>query len=184
MAARFLRSGAASPVPLIAISTFSIALSVGSSRNSWNTMPILLRLSVVHSCRSLHLPALPQHTAASWIVEPGHDVDEAALAAAARPDDRDELAARDLHVDPGERHDRAVVEDPADVIERDQRRGRHCHALSLPSFRRPILSTPQVPVRPFQDGLGIAARRRGKAAPIDGHVHRLQRAARTLARAP
>ena len=52
-AARPRRSGAASPVPLIAISTFSIAVSVGSSRNSWNTMPILFRRSSVHARRSL-----------------------------------------------------------------------------------------------------------------------------------
>ena len=76
----------------------------------------------VHARRSLHLAALPQHAAAGRPVEPRHDVDEAALAAAARTDDRHELAARDRHVDAGERHDRAVVEDPADIVERDQRR--------------------------------------------------------------
>src|SRR5262249_49682112 len=47
-------------------------------------------------------------------------VDDAALARAARPQDRNALAAVDCEVDRFQRHDRAIVERSAHVGERDQ----------------------------------------------------------------
>ena len=69
-----------------------------------------------------HGLALPQDAARAWQVEAGHDVDEAGLAAAARTDDRHELAATNRHADAAQRDDRAVVEYPADTVEGNQRR--------------------------------------------------------------
>src|SRR5262249_4162427 len=71
-----------------------------------------------------HRLAVPQHAAAARAVDPAQQVDDAALAGAARPEDRDALAGVDREVDRFERHDRAVVERAADAVERDQP-GRH-----------------------------------------------------------
>ena len=104
---------AASPVPLIAISTFSIARRASAAAGTpGKRCRSCLRRSVVHARRSLTSSALPQHAAAGWPVEPGHDVDEAGLAAAARTDDRRRTRRAAIAMSmPRKRHDRAVVED-------------------------------------------------------------------------
>src|SRR5262249_19446550 len=66
-------------------------------------------------------PPLPQHGSGGREVDPAQHVDQAALAAAARADDGDAFARRDLQIDVPQRSDRAAVMDAADAAQRDQR---------------------------------------------------------------
>src|SRR5690606_35400740 len=65
--------------------------------------------------------ALPQHAAAVGRVEPGGDVEQGRLAAAALADQRDRLAGGDRQGNAVERRDAAALEGSMNALERDQR---------------------------------------------------------------
>src|SRR5690606_331421 len=67
--------------------------------------------------------ALPQHAAAAGRVEPGGDVEQGRLAAAALADQRDRLAGGDRQVNAVERRDAAALEGSMHALECDERSG-------------------------------------------------------------
>src|SRR6266481_793405 len=66
-------------------------------------------------------PPLPDPVAGRRIVDTAQDIDKAALAAAARADDRDAITLSDLQVDVSKRRYGAAVMNTADTAQRDQR---------------------------------------------------------------
>jgi len=74
------------------------------------------------SSRAQH-PPFPQHGPGAGMVDAAQEVDQAALAASARPHDGQAIAGRDLQIDASQCRDGAAVIAAAHATERDQRPG-------------------------------------------------------------